>query len=72
MMVLDTEAREQIKELELILHQIHRATWRSRQHDAVNALADTALHIITNKLLEGETYYGHRETTKQSEDSTDS
>ncbi len=70
-MVLDTEAREQIKELELILHQIHRATWRTGA-DTLNALADTALHIITNKLLEGETYYGHRETTKQSKDSTDS
>ena len=64
MMVLDAEAREQIKELELILHQIHRATWRSRRDDAINALADTALHIITNKLLEGETYYGHGKTTK--------
>jgi len=70
-MVLDTEAREQIKELELILHQIHRIT-RGTGADTLNALADTALHIITNKLLEGETYYGHRETTKQSKDSTDS
>jgi len=71
-MVLDTEAREQIKELELILHQMHRATWRSRRDNALNNMADAALHIITNKLLEGETYYGHRETTKQSKNSTDS
>ena len=67
-MVLDTEAREQIKELELILHQIHRIT----RYQTACALADVALHIITNRLLEGEIYYGHRETTKQSEDSTDS
>ena len=63
-MILDQEAREQIKELELILHQIHRATWRSRRDDAINALADTAQHIIINKLLEGEVYYGHGKTTK--------
>ena len=70
-MVLDTEAREQVNELNLILHQMHRITRRTGA-DTLNALADTALHIITNKLLEGETYYGHRETTKQSKDSTDS
>jgi hypothetical protein len=71
-MVLDAEARAQVNELNLILHQIHRATWRSRRYDAVNALADTGLHIINHKLLEGDTYYGHRETTEQSKDSTDS
>ena len=67
-MILDPEAREQVKELELILHQIHRIT----RYQTACALADVALHIITNKLLEGETYYGHGKTTKQSEDSTNS
>ena len=67
-MILDQEAREQVKELELILYQIHRIT----RYQTACALADVALHIITNKLLEGEIYYGHREKTKQSKDSTDS
>ena len=67
-MVLDQEAREQVKELELILHQIHRIT----RYQTACALADVALHIITNKLLEGEIYYGHREKTKQSKDSISS
>ena len=67
-MILDQEAREQVKELELILHQIHRIT----RYQTACALADVAPHIITNKLLEGEIYYGHRKKTKQSKDSTDS
>jgi len=64
MMVLDTDARKQIKELKEVLMQLSRTlhqqpTW---------ALADSAIHMC-NQLLEGEIYYGHRETTKQSKDS---
>lgn len=66
-MILDPEAREQVKELKGILEQLDRMlhqqpTW---------ALADSAIHMC-NQLLEGETYYGHGKTTKQSKDSTDS
>ena len=66
-MVLDPEAREQVKELKGILEQVRRTlhqqpTW---------ALVDTAIHMC-NQLLEGEIYYGHGKTTKQSKDSTDS
>jgi hypothetical protein len=66
-MILDPEARKQIKELKEVLKQLGRTlhqqpTW---------ALADSAIHMC-NQLLEGEIYYGHRETTKQSKDSTGS